>query len=341
MKKAIQTLSTLTISLVLIGCGSLPEVNQEAVANYQHPKLGPEYDGGIYIIRPNNFVGGGRDFWVAVDDKVIGDIENNSYVFIPTNSKENLSANTVMNMALWSPINIKPNNTNTARFKFYKISTTEYDAVELEEDAGVSAIATIDKHELDNNIRVNDGYDNLAMNPAQLESFVSQVSNPQADDVNLATVYIFRNDANKQNPSSIWFNDNYEGELQAKQFIKVQLAPGTHNLLRRDNDFHNLEINVEAGQSYAIQLSQSYGWTSVIHKPTPINLNNSASLSDFHNKLKKYQQVEAVKSENYSTYQSALIKRGQQFMKKYQLDFTDAKTIFPNNYSVSTMKLSK
>lgn len=333
--KKIKNLALVTLlSLTSIGCGSLPEADSEVVSNYKHKELDTaKYDTGIYLIRPSLFLGGGRDFWVAVDDKTIGDLPNGSYVFLPLNSDENLTVNTVMDMNLLHPIAVT-NNTESP-FSYYKIGLTNRTAEPIDESVAITTIHSMTEHKLDYVERKNDGYDNLSMNPSLVTSLTTEsTANVKAGNKQ-GELYIFRESKDTMNtPASIWLDKQYAGELRGGDFIKIPVPKGKHIINRRDGDFRTLEIDVKPGYSYFIDLKFSQGWTSLNHIPTALDATNQSTMSKINKWLLAFTEMTMIPKEDRSEYQNKILMKGQAFMDKHETEFENATVVFPGEYAI-------
>lgn len=81
------------------------------------------------------------------------------------------------------------------------------------------------------------------------------------DNINYATYYLYRKGSFVGVAASclLYDNNNYIGVINNKTFEKVEnVVPGEHIFTSKENDKHQVSINIEEGKTYIIQVKQSY-----------------------------------------------------------------------------------
>ncbi|WP_392340656.1 hypothetical protein [Moritella marina] len=335
MKKII---TALILTMTLVGCGSLPKADPEVVANFKQEPLPEGKDVGVYLIRPSLFAGGGRTFWVSVDDKDIGSLSNGNYIFLALDSKKNLTVNTHVNGMLWSPFEV-PTPEAEQKYFYMKISAAESPDQKtqlVEPEVGITAVNSMDSNKLIDSekekIGRNPGFDNLAMNPSFVTQFMQVNSNDVKPDESHGLIYIMRpknNDA-----ASFWLDDSYAGDLIAKQFLKIKVPVGKHRIYKRDGDFYSLEINVEANTKYFVTVKRSLGWVTVNNIPTALNANKANVKTKIDKWISTFTEVQMTPEKDLTENQLRHIQRGVNFIKTWENDFEKAVTLFPNEFAL-------
>jgi len=318
--------------IVLSGCGTIPEVDPIAVNNFKYQELDKGDDVGLYLIRPNLFAGGGRGYWVAVDDKVIGNLENNTHAFLSLNSNENKTINTVMSMASQNFIAITSPDKEEKYF-FVKVGMDSFSPVFLTPDLGKTMVSQTERQKLDYKQRPNDGYDNLAMNPSLVAEYMTTSLVPalRPDDKNGVIVFIRPSSTEKSMRlnTSIWANGKHLGALDAKQFFKVKLPVGQNKIYRKDGEFHSLDIEVKANETYYIELEESFSFTGYNHELKPLNANDS----DLQSWLLNLTEVTPTPENKWSNNQKVYVERGQEYFNSNKKFFLKETQKFPSNYA--------
>lgn len=308
------------VTVILSGCGSIPEADPELISNFKPHTLNDGDDVGIYLVRPNQFAGGGRDYWVATDDKVIGDLENNTYVFMSLNSKKNMSINTVVSMASQNYIGI-PDYTGSKEYYFYSVDFNTWIPKKLSNGVGKTLVSKLSEHKLDHKQRPNDGYDNLAMNPGLVENYMSRNTARLEPDNEHGVIYIFRpSSTNKvmSLPVSVWTERKHLGTLDSKQLFKVKIPVGKTQFYRKDGEFHHLEINVEPNKYHYIELDESFSFTGYNHSLNSLGSEGSLTNKKVMKWMDTLVEYAPVPEEKWTERQKSHVVRGMRYLKKHK-----------------------
>ena len=320
---------------MLAGCGSLPKADPEVVANFKPEPLPEGKDVGVYLIRPSLFMGGGRTFWVSADDKNIGRLSNGNYIFLPLDSKKNLTVNTNMDGALWSPLEV-PTPTEEKKYFYIKVSLADRKASAVTPDIGMTAVNSMGANKLIDTKKEkqgdNPGFDNLAMNPSFVTEFMQEKVNDVKPDESHGVIYILRPKNN--DPASVWLDSSYAGDLSSKQFLKIKVPVGVHRIYKRDGDFYLLEVNVEANAKYFVTLKPSMGWVTLNNIPTALNANKSTVKREIDKWLSTFTEVQMPPEKDLTVNQLRHIKRGIKFIETWKDDFEKELKVFPKEYSL-------
>ena len=320
--------------MALVGCGSIPKADPEVVANFKPEPIPEGKDVGIYLIRPSLLMGGGRTFWVSADDKNIGRLSNGNYIFLPLDSKKNLTVNTNMDGLLFSPFEV-PTPTVEQKYFYMRVGFGEPKAQVIEPKVGMTAVNSMDANKLIDSekekVGRNPGFDNLAMNPSFVTQFMQVMTNDVKPDESHGVIYIMRPENN--DAASFWLNNSYAGDLIAKQFLKIKVPVGKHRIYKRDQKFYLLEINVEANTKYFVTVKQTQGW-AVKNIPTALNANKAIVKTEIDKWLSTFTEVQMTPEKDLTEKQLRHIKRGQNFIKTWKNDFEKALTLFPNEFSL-------
>lgn len=309
--------------ILLSGCGSIPEADPKAVSNFKPHKLNDGDDIGVYLVRPNQFAGGGRDYWVAVDDQVIGDLENSSYVFLSLNSENNSSLNTVVSMAGQNYIGL-PESTGKDEYYFYSVDFTTWIPKKLTADVGKTLVSDVAEKKLDQKVRVNDAFDNLAMNPSMVANYMEEGNNELIPNNEYGVVYFFRPssvDKAMALPTSVWGEDKHLGSLENKQYFAVKLPIGNHNIFRKDGNFHALKLNVKPNKYHYITLNQSFSFTGYNHNLKLIGTEESIEDKKIKSWLKSLTGYSPIPESEWSDRQKSHVERGQEYIKTNKIQF--------------------
>lgn len=306
------------LGLILIGCGSIPEADPEAVSSFKPHQLEGGDDIGVYLIRPNQIAGSGRDYWVATDDAVIGDLENSSYVFLSLNSKENSSINTVASMAGQNYIGL-PETTGEKEYYFYSVDFTSWIPRKLSSDIGKTLVSNMEQHELDQRVRPNDGFDNLSMNPGMVDAYMERISSELVPDQKQGVVYFFRPSSTEKSMAlsvSVWANDAHLGSIEAKQYFGVKLPAGKHTFYRRDGKFHALNMDVKANQYHYVELEQSFSFTGYNHNLIPKGSEEVIENKEVKSWLDTLVEYAPISKAQWSERQQSHVDRGLNYLKE-------------------------
>lgn len=312
------------LGLILSGCGTIPQADPEAVSNFVPHELDEGDDMGVYLIRPNQIAGSGRDYWVASDNEVIGDLENGSYVFLSLNSKENLSMNTVVSMAGQNYIGLPPIN-GKSEYYFYTVDFTSWIPNKVTPGVGKTLASGLERHPLDYKVRPNDGFDNLAMNPSMVETYMVQRSEMGKGKIRISpnqdhgVVYFFRPSSTEKAmslPASVWLKDEHLGALEAKQYFAVKMPVGKHNLYRRDGKYHCLSIDVQADKYHYVELEQSFSFTGYNHGLTFVGSEKSVTNDKVNGWMESLTEYTPIPKEEWSDRQSSHVERGLFYLQQ-------------------------
>ncbi|GAM78151.1 hypothetical protein JCM19241_4856 [Vibrio ishigakensis] len=324
-KSFFKSIFFILMTMTLTACGSIPEPDAELISNFSYQELDEGDDAGIYLIRPNQFVGGGRDYWVAVDDKVIGDLNNNAYVFLSLNSKENSSINTVIDMAGQNFIGVSEGGT-VDQYYFYSVDLTSWIPKKLSDDVGKTMVSGMREHKLDYVSRPNHGFDNLSMNPGMVTEYMRKKTQPLEPDSDYGVVYFFRPEQTTESmnlAASIWTKDKHLGSIKAKQYFAVKMPVGKHKLYRRDGDFRTLNIEVEANRFHYVKLDQSLGFTAYNYKPVYIGSEDNIENQKVVRWLDTLEGFEPIPDTQWNSRQVTYVDRGLEFIQKHKHEFSD------------------
>lgn len=316
-------ITSILLCFTLFGCGSIPEPDLEAVANFKPHDLNAGDDTGVYLIRPNQFAGGGRDYWVAVDNKVIGDLENGTYVFMSLNSKNNNSINTVVSMAGQNYIAI-PETVGDKSYHFYSVDFTTWIPKKLSPEVGKTLVTSMKEHTLDLKVRPNDAYDNLAMNPSMVASYMENTTEQLSPTNEYGVLYFFRPSSTEKVmslPASVWSQDAHLGSLEPKQYFAVKVPVGEYDLYRRDGKFHKLTLNVEPNKYHYIELRQSFSFTGYNHSLEFIGKEESISNSKVRGWLKSLTQQVPTSRDTWSGKQKKYVELGLEYLNANKESF--------------------
>lgn len=229
----------------------------------------------VYIIREKSFVGGGRDVWIAANDRVVASLSNGSHVRLTLDQAVN-SINAVQAKAgfAYMALDNRVGETIYARIDYFKGTITEIPA-----DEGAALVAKTKPMTLLDEVRPNDAYDNLLVNPELLGlGLVSTAVEPVTADEHSAVISFYRpGKLVAERPFSFWNQDGYAASLYGGQYVQLRVAPGSHRFVGFSERLSVLEMSVKAGQEYAVEFDVGMGWNQAHIKLLPVNTTAEAS----------------------------------------------------------------
>ena len=232
----------------------------------------------VYIIREKSFVGGGRGVWIAANDRVVASLSNGSHVRLTLDQAIN-SINAVQGKAgfAYMALDNRPGETIYARIEYLKGTITEIPA-----DEGAALVAKTKPMTLLDEVRPNDAYDNLLVNPELLGlGLVSTAVEPMTTDEHSAVISFYRpGKLVAQLPFTFWNQDGYAASLYGGQYVQLRVAPGSHRFVGFSERLSVLEMSVEAGKEYAVEFDVGMGWNQAHIKLLPVDTTAQASKID-------------------------------------------------------------
>ena len=123
-----------------------------------------DQDTTVYLIREKKFVGGGRDVWVALNDKVVAAMDNGGHVVLKLKPGLN-TLNGVQAKAgfAYAAVDDRPGETVYLLMQYLGGKITEVPA-----EQGLALVKDTKPQQVLAETRPNDGYDNLLVNPELL-----------------------------------------------------------------------------------------------------------------------------------------------------------------------------
>lgn len=238
----------------------------------------------VYLIREKKFVGGGRDIWIALNDRVIGALSNGSHLAIPVKAGLN-SVNLVQAKAGWAYATVDNRAGGPVYLKVDYLAgvTTELSAEEgqawLQQTKPVAAL---------DEARPNDAYDNLLINPDLLRlGLMTEGVERLSPDAESAVITFYRpGKLIAAVPFGIWSAEGFVGSLLGSQSFQVRVAPGNQTFVGFSERLSVLKATVEAGKEYAVELDVGMGWNQAHIKLLPLNLGmESAKVAEWKRTL--------------------------------------------------------
>lgn len=232
----------------------------------------------VYLIRKKKFVGGGRDVWVAVNDKVLVDMDNGGHVMLKLLSGLN-TVNAVQSKAGFAYATLDNRAGETVYLALDYLAGT---VVEVPVDEGVRLVKETKQQQVLAEPRHNDAYDNLLINPELLGlGLIAQGATPMTPDAQSAVINVYRPDKLiALVPFSLWSREGYVGSLLGGQYMQIRVAPGTHTFVGFSERLSVLNATVEAGKEYAVELDVGMGMNQAHIKLLPMNLGIEAGKVD-------------------------------------------------------------
>lgn len=260
----------------VIEAAEVAEVDEVALTEEEADSVAAATE--VYIIREKSFVGGARDIWIAANDQVVASLSNGSHVRLTLDQVIN-SINAVQGKAgfAYMALDNKAGETTYARIEYTKGTLTEIPA-----DEGAALVAKTKPMTLLDPVRPNDAYDNLLVNPELLGlGLVSTAVEPLATDEHSAVISFYRpGKLAAQVPFSFWTQDGYAASLYGGQYVQLRVAPGSHRFVGLSERLSALEMSVEAGKEYAVELDVGMGWNQAHIKLLPVDTRARASKID-------------------------------------------------------------
>lgn len=148
-----------------------------------------EQDTTVYLIREKKFVGGGRDVWVALNDKVVAAMDNGGHVVLKLKPGLN-TLNGVQAKAgfAYAAVDDRPGETVYLLMQYLGGKITEVPA-----EQGLALVKDTKPQQVLAETRPNDGYDNLLVNPELLGlGLIASNAEPMAPDEQSAVINVYR-----------------------------------------------------------------------------------------------------------------------------------------------------
>ncbi len=224
----------------------------------------------VYLIREKKFVGGGRDVWVALNDKVVAAMDNGGHVVLKLTPGLN-TLNGVQAKAgfAYTTVDDRPGETVYLLMEYLggKI-------IEVSAEQGLALVKDTKPQQVLAETRPNDGYDNLLVNPELLGlGLIASDAEPMAPDAQSAVINVYRPaKLIAEVPFSLWSRDGYAGSLRGGQYMQLRVAPGKHTFVAFSERLSVLNATVEAGKEYAVEFDVGMGWNQAHIKLLPMNL---------------------------------------------------------------------
>lgn len=250
------------------GCATTYKVEPELVADFKPESTPKSDDTYVYVIRQENFQGGGRSVWVALDDEVVGRLGSGEHMLIKTKAGIH-TVNLVQSLVGFGYQEVDNRDGETV-FLYFSIGEG---MKEVDADLGKSMVMQTKQSAPIDEVTHNDGYDNGLLNPSRLGiatmTKADELLTPSADN---AVVTIFRDkDLIAEIPFGIWNQDGWIGDLKGGEYTQVQLAPGKHRFIGLGESYAALEAMLEAGKEYIVQLHIGMGWNEADVDVNPVD----------------------------------------------------------------------
>lgn len=297
--KSLATAGALGLMLALTGCKTTYKVDQTLVQQFKAEQ--PQADKThVYLIRGNNFQGGARGAWVAVNDKVVADLSNGSHTLLKLDSGIN-SVHFVQGLAGfgYARVDNRPGET-----VFLSIDYTTGQTTELNYELGASMVMQT-KYAKDLAApRKNDAYDNLLANPSVLGFDVMvDGDTPIKPDSEHAVINFYRMETLiGQVPFDIWNENGFVASTKAGEYFQLKVKPGKHKYIALSERYAVLDANVEAGKEYFVEFDVDMGWNQAHVQILPMDaVKDQKTLAKWQSKAKlKVVNLETVNSPEFA-----------------------------------------
>ena len=256
------------------------QVAAQAEAVAETPVAAPAQDQEttVYLIREKKFVGGGRDVWVALNDKVVAAMDNGGHVVLKLKPGLN-TLNGVQAKAgfAYTTVDHRPGETVYLLMEYLggKI-------IEVAAEQGLALVEKTKPQQVLAETRPNDGYDNLLVNPELLGlGLIATTAEPMSPDAQSAVINVYRPaKLIAEIPFSLWSREGYAGSLRGGQYMQLRVAPGKHTFVAFSERLSVLNATVEAGKEYAVEFDVGMGWNQAHIKLLPVTLSAEAAKVD-------------------------------------------------------------
>lgn len=236
--------------------------------------VGGDANTTVYLIRESKFVGGARGVWVALNDKVVADLDSGTHVMLKLKPGLN-TLNAVQAKAGFAYATIDNRGGQTAYLLMdYKLGTL----TELPAEKGAALVKATKPHAAVGAPLPNDAHDNLLVNPELLGlGLIANNPPPLAPDAQSAVISFYRPARLiAEVPFSLWSRDGYTGSLRGGQYLQIRVAPGSHTFVALSERLSVLNATVEVGKEYAVEFDVGMGWNQAHVKLLPVNLGADA-----------------------------------------------------------------
>ncbi len=232
----------------------------------------------VYVIRESKFFGGGRDIWMAVNDKVVADVSNGTHVKLTLQPGLN-TLNGVQAKAGFAYTTVDNRGGETV---YLRVDIMTGAISEVSQEEGIALVKDTKASQPLDALRPNDAYDNLMVNPELLGLGLVQANAAKLEPDAESAIVTFYRPAKliAQVPFSVWSKDGYVGSLYGNQYQQVRVAPGKHTFVGLSERLSVLNATVEAGKEYAVEFDVGMGWNQAHIKLLPVDLNTEAAKVD-------------------------------------------------------------
>lgn len=250
----------------------------ETAAEAPVAALDQDQETTVYLIREKKFVGGGRDVWVAVNDKVVAAMDNGGHVVLKLKPGLN-TMNGVQAKAGFAYTTLDDRAGQTA---YLVLDYLGGKITEVSAEQGLALVKATKPQDVLAESRPNDGYDNLLVNPELLGlGLIAPSAQPIAPDEQSAIINVYRPARLiAEIPFSLWSREGYAGSLRGGQYMQLRVAPGKHTFVAFSERLSVLNATVEAGKEYAVEFDVGMGWNQAHIKLLPVNVNAEAGKVD-------------------------------------------------------------
>lgn len=221
----------------------------------------------VYVIREGKLTGAVNSHWVAVNDKTVGTLRNDTHTIL------RLPAGIItLNLASGglpaAAIALDHRGGETVYLE-YELGATEL--VELDEKSAHKLIRKTDRSDPIAEITPNNEQMPVLMNLSRLGfDLMEPAAGALEPDADHGVVTIFRQKDGKKFKFGIWSDAGFVGTLGTREAVSLKLAPGSHFFMAGNLGVTQMRADVEAGKHYYAWLDYG-GWIGRVRlTPVPV-----------------------------------------------------------------------
>lgn len=253
----------------LSGCGSKLTVNNELNKQFSSPVNISEDESLVYVIRQSSMLGAARGLYVALDDKIVGNVNSGTYCYFRTKNDIN-----TVNLEQVVPFGYTriDNRKGEEIFLYFEMSTGKF--TELEKELGMTAVM---KSSLAKDIvggsKNNNGFISGLINPNLVGLNLMKETDEQLvpDGDNSVITFIRAQSFITDMAFGIWDEQGFLGNLKGQSYFQIKVPAGKYNFFGKSEHFSVLEANITGGKHYFVQVAANMGWSQPHIKLLPVN----------------------------------------------------------------------
>lgn len=318
-----QLLQVLILSVLISGCGAnVKKADLKLIKEFDEPKVAADKT-GVYVIRSSDFRGGGSKIWVAANDSVVAKIPNGNHIYLELDAGVN-TINFIYGKTGFGYVAV---DNKPGEVVYIYCEQTTWTAKIIDRDLGQTRVMKSSEHELLEEKRKNDGYDNQMVNIGFLDYPIMIDSTESVTPDEDHAVIRFYRPGNRTADTSydIWDQNGYICSTKGGTYVSLKLKPGHYTFFALSEQYAILDADLEANKEYASTMLVAPGWMQAHIRLMPVDLNSDEGSRQVKGYKERLKEIAPDKKIIESEPIAKRVQLGYDFLKNKRMEIENDK----------------